>query len=166
MWCWPRIQLGICSSGQNITTILLKSGLIFNPVLIKAVVSWPSHFKLLWNRAVISREGKFNCILQCYLSSSFVVCTVTAFFTSSPSMKSTWYWNVNFGEQFSLYVVRKCESVSCSVRVRLFVTPLTVGHQAPLFMWFSRQEYWSGCHSFLEGIFLIQRSNLGLPHCR
>ena len=29
-------------------------------------------------------------------------------------------------------------------RVRLFVTPWTVAHQAPLFMEFSRQEYWSG----------------------
>ena len=29
-------------------------------------------------------------------------------------------------------------------RVRLFVTPRTVAHQAPLFMEFSRQEYWSG----------------------
>ena len=29
-------------------------------------------------------------------------------------------------------------------RVRLFVTPWTVGHQAPPSMGFSRQEYWSG----------------------
>ena len=29
-------------------------------------------------------------------------------------------------------------------RVQLFVTPQTVAHQAPLFMGFSRQEYWSG----------------------
>ena len=28
--------------------------------------------------------------------------------------------------------------------VRLFATPLTVAHQAPLSMEFSRQEYWSG----------------------
>ena len=28
--------------------------------------------------------------------------------------------------------------------VRLFVTPLTVAHQAPPSMGFSRQEYWSG----------------------
>ena len=28
--------------------------------------------------------------------------------------------------------------------VRLFVTPWTVAHQAPLFIEFSRQEYWSG----------------------
>ena len=29
-------------------------------------------------------------------------------------------------------------------RVRLFPTPWTIAHQAPLFMGFSRQEYWSG----------------------
>ena len=29
-------------------------------------------------------------------------------------------------------------------RVRLFVTPWTVAHQAPLSVGFSRQEYWSG----------------------
>ena len=29
-------------------------------------------------------------------------------------------------------------------RVRLFVTPWAVGHEAPLSMGFSRQEYWSG----------------------
>ena len=28
--------------------------------------------------------------------------------------------------------------------VRLFVTPWTVAHQAPLSMGFSKQEYWSG----------------------
>ena len=30
----------------------------------------------------------------------------------------------------------------------------------------SRQEYWSGCHFLLQGIFLTQRSNTGLLHCR
>ena len=29
-------------------------------------------------------------------------------------------------------------------RARLFVTPWTVAHQAPLSMRFSRQEYWTG----------------------
>ena len=33
------------------------------------------------------------------------------------------------------------KSLNC---VRLFVTPWTVAHQAPLSMGFSRQEYWSG----------------------
>ena len=34
-----------------------------------------------------------------------------------------------------------CQLLSC---VRLFVTPWTAAHQAPLSMEFSRQEYWSG----------------------
>ena len=29
-------------------------------------------------------------------------------------------------------------------RVQIFMTPWTVGHHVPLFMGFSRQEYWSG----------------------
>ena len=33
--------------------------------------------------------------------------------------------------------------LSCLRHVRLFVTPWTVAHQAPLSMGFSRQEYWS-----------------------
>ena len=59
----------------------------------------------------------------------------------------------------------KCEWLS---RVRLFATPWTVACQAPLSMELSRQEYWSTlpCHSFLQGIFLAQASNPGLPHCR
>ena len=38
--------------------------------------------------------------------------------------------------------------------------------QAPLSMKFSRQEYRSGCHSLLQGIFLTQGLNMGLLHCR
>ena len=29
-------------------------------------------------------------------------------------------------------------------QAQLFATPLTVAHQVPLFMGFSRQEYWNG----------------------
>ena len=36
------------------------------------------------------------------------------------------------------------EKVKLLSRVRLFATPWTVAHQAPLSMGFSRQEYWSG----------------------
>ena len=35
-------------------------------------------------------------------------------------------------------------------RVRLFATPWTTAHQAPLSMGFSRQEYWSGVPLRLE----------------
>ena len=50
------------------------------------------------------------------------------------SFSSAWKWKV------------KVKSLSC---VRLFVTPWTAAHQAPLSMGFSRQEYWSGCHCLL-----------------
>ena len=54
---------------------------------------------------------------------------------------------------FSCKYIRKChpvlfissyEEVKSLSHVRLFVTPWTVAHQAPLSMGFSRQEYWSG----------------------
>ena len=38
-------------------------------------------------------------------------------------------------------------------------------HQAPLSMRFSRQEYWMGSHSLLQGIFQTQGSNMGLLYC-
>ena len=49
-------------------------------------------------------------------------------------------------------------------RVRLFATPWTVAHQAPLSTEFCRQEYWSGLPARLQGIFLTQGSNQGLLH--
>ena len=45
-------------------------------------------------------------------------------------------------------------------------TPLTVACQTPLSVGFSRQEYGGGCHVLLQGIFLTQRSNPHLLHCR
>ena len=45
------------------------------------------------------------------------------------SFSNAWKWKV------------KAKSLS---RVRLFATPQTAAHQAPLSMGFSRQEYWSG----------------------
>ena len=59
-----------------------------------------------------------------------------------------------------------CVSVKSLSRVRLFATPWTVAHQAPLSMGFSRQEYWSGLPCPSPGIFPTQGSNLGLLHCR
>ena len=37
-----------------------------------------------------------------------------------------------------------CVCVKSLSMVRLFVTPWTIAHRAPLSMEFSRQEYWSG----------------------
>ena len=54
--------------------------------------------------------------------------------------------------------------------VQLFLTLWTVAHQAPLSMgFFSGKNTGVGCHFLLQGIFLIQGSNLGLLcllHCR
>ena len=48
----------------------------------------------------------------------------------------SWTWQTN---------THSCACMlSCSSRVWLFVTLRTATHQAPLSMWFSRQEYWSG----------------------
>ena len=60
-------------------------------------------------------------------------------------------------------VQNSSESVSHSV-VSDSVQPH--GRQAPLSMGFSRQEYWSGLHALLQGIFPTQGSILGLLHCR
>ena len=46
------------------------------------------------------------------------------------------------------------------------MTPWTVDHQAPVFIRFPRQDTGVGCHSLLQGIFLTQGLNLGLPHFR
>ena len=50
--------------------------------------------------------------------------------------------------------------------VQLFATSWTVAYLASLSMGFSRQEYWSGCRFLLQGIFLTQGLNPGLPPCR
>ena len=55
-------------------------------------------------------------------------------------------------------------SVFVLSHVWLFATPWTVTSQAPLSMEFSRQEYWSGLHFMLQGVFLTQRSNPCLLH--
>ena len=50
----------------------------------------------------------------------------------------------------------------CFSRIQLCVTLWTVAHQCPLSRGFSRQEYWSGSHVLLPGIFLTQGSNFCL----
>ena len=53
-----------------------------------------------------------------------------------------------FGNHKIVFHVYESVSVLCYAqslsRVRLFVTPRTAAHQAPLSMGFSRQEYWNG----------------------
>ena len=51
----------------------------------------------------------------------------------------------------------KWSEVKSLSRVRFFATPWTVAHQAPPFMGFSRQEYWSGVPLPSPKIWLGQR---------
>ena len=69
--------------------------------------------------------------------------------------------------KMSAFPKRKSESVSHSVMYSwLFAARWTVARQPPPSMEFSRQDYAVGCHSLLQGLFLTQEPNLGLPHCR
>ena len=52
------------------------------------------------------------------------------------------------------------------IHLRLFATPWTVAHQAPLSMGFPSKNIGVGCHFLLHRIFPSQRSNLDLLHCR
>ena len=59
-----------------------------------------------------------------------------------------------------------CVCVCVCVRAQSCPTlcdPLTIVHQAPLSMRFSRQDYWNGLPFLLQGIFLTQGLNLHLP---
>ena len=56
--------------------------------------------------------------------------------------------------------------LSCFSCVSLFETPWTVAHQTSLFMGFSSKNTGVGCYSLLQGIFLTQRWNPHLLHCR
>ena len=74
-------------------------------------------------------------------------------------------WTVSLGPSEALTTLSSSFTALCVQvlsRVRLFATPWTVAHRAPLSTGFSRQEYWSGCHFLLQGIFLTQRSKLCL----
>ena len=52
--------------------------------------------------------------------------------------------------------------VGCVICVWLSATPWTVTRQASLPAGFSKQEYWSGLHALLQGIFPTQEWNLHL----
>ena len=57
-----------------------------------------------------------------------------------------------------------CVHTQSLSRVQLFAILWTAACQTPLSLGFFRQEYWSGCHSLLQGIFHTQGSNLSLLH--
>ena len=64
-------------------------------------------------------------------------------FTISPS-KEQYLGSNSASTAFTPYDLSMCVCAWSLSHVRLFATPWTVAHQAPLSMGFSRQEYWSG----------------------
>ena len=58
-------------------------------------------------------------------------------------------------------VLKLGSEVKSLSHVRLFATPWTIAYQAPPSMGKSAGV---GCHFLLQGIFLTQELNLGLPH--
>ena len=88
-----------------------------------------------------------------------------------------WTWKGGHGNPWICSQVRQkselSEDPTCSWDVevkllscvQLFETAWTIAYQGPLPMGFSRQDTRMGCHFLLQGIFLTQGSNPGLPHC-
>ena len=69
------------------------------------------------------------------------------------------------GCQFVTFTMK--EKVKSLSRVLLFATPWTVACTRLLHPWdFLGKTTGVGCHFLLQGIFLTQGSNPGLPHCR
>ena len=83
-------------------------------------------------------------------------------------------WVVHLFKLHSWSFLSKTDSImlSCSVDkslisgVWLFMTLWTIPWEAPLSMGLPRQEYWSGLHFLLQGIFLTVELNPHLLHCK
>ena len=58
-----------------------------------------------------------------------------------------------FNKYICIYVVYiyLCVCALCLLVMLTLVIPQSVACQAPLFIGFSKQEYWSGCHFLLQG---------------
>ena len=59
--------------------------------------------------------------------------------------ENSWSWKGDATEMYIYDLYSMCLCVyTQSLNAWLFVTSWAVAHQAALFIWFSRQEYWSG----------------------
>ena len=81
----------------------------------------------------------------------------------SPSNLESLAWEGRSRRRNWYFQIKSCIKCLCMLShfscVQLFVTLWTVPCQAPLFMGFSGQEYWSGLHDLLQGIFPTQGLN-------
>ena len=78
----------------------------------------------------------------------------------------TWVPLLSTWNHHSVLISLCCAVLRGSVVSNSLWPPWTVTCQAPLFMGFSRQEYWSGWRFLLQGIVPTQGLTSDLPHCR
>ena len=101
----------------------------------------------------------------CYLCLSYQV--VAPWRGLRACLKASWWLLRSFWGEMQIEVVN-CESVQLLSCILLFVTPWTVGQSARLLYPWNSPGMNTGvvCHSLLQGIFLTQRLDPGLLHCR
>ena len=75
--------------------------------------------------------------------------------------KESWQFLKSLSTELTMCVCA-CMCYWLLSHVRLFATPWTVAHQAPLSMGFPDKNTREGCHFLLQGIFLTQGLNLRL----
>ena len=63
---------------------------------------------------------------------------------TSPALAGTFFPTSATWGALNLVITGNTHTQKSLSRVRLFATPWTIAHQAPLSMGFSRHEYWSG----------------------
>ena len=134
-----------------------SGGTVVKTVLSGVTVKSPLNIKL-W----ISHSGLFIPVTR------WAKKTVTVRVDNGPWSKSGDKIIVTWQGKKGLIWDSGCSVLCCVLKsishVQLFATSWTIALQSPLSKGLSRQEYWMGCHTFLQGIFLTQGSNLSLLH--
>ena len=123
-------------------------------------------------KSLVQHHGLKASILQC--SAFFIVQPSHPYLTTGKTIaltRQTFVGKVmsllfNMLSRLNINFLPRSSEVKFLSHVRLFATPRTVAYQAP-HPWDSPGKNTGvGCHFLLEGIFLTQGLNPGLPHCR
>ena len=123
---------------------------------------------LQYNLNFVTISMHFNYFMEtsaCYLFKSVLMEIILLFINQRINfhLKNTLTIHIQFLHMFMLYNLCVCVCVWCALsHIGLFVTIWSTTHWSPLSMGFSRQEYWSGFHFLLQGIFQTQGLNLHL----
>ena len=110
-----------------------------------------------WKIQNICCLGKYFFIWNVSYSYIFIFAirkmTDTTYFGKRSWIQTKLQWNDAISKRYIVWLVNILKvKVKLLSRVRLFATPWTVAHQAPLSMGFSRQEYLSGLGNIHSGL--------------